>query len=1491
MLCFGFLLKAAAQTPVISSPPQSVTVNTASDAQFYVTATNAAAYQWLFNSAPLAGQTNASLDLEDVSSNEAGSYSVVVTSSGNASVTSAPPAVLTIVPGTIIQWTITNYPGGGSSNFLVQLFDHDKPATVENFIHYVTSGAYSNMFFDRDVTNFVLQGGDYVATNRSATNVGVEGMTAPTNFPSHIDSECGLGPLIHNRFGTIAMAMVSTNTNSASAAFYFNTHDNATYLDGLSFTVFGRVLDGTNSGSSVLQYFNTLSAPSNGIYSGFYNVPTIPVNYNGTNEPANDNFFYSSFAFVSPSTNPPADTTPPAVSIASPTAGELVDTTGSWIVTGTASDNVGIAEVYFVLTALTGGSAGITTTNYAIGTANWSLPLASAQPGDYQLTAYAVDGAGNASAPYTIDFTSANSLPAGILTEPQDVTARVGDTATFSVTATNAVSYQWILAGSGPISGATNSTLVFTNASTSQSGSQYEVVVTAPDGSTVTSSTATLTVVTGAGTLVRITFSGFAGGGSSNVIVQLYDQEKPATVANFLRYLSPANFFGIEYQNPLTNMFWDKVMPGYILQGGAYDARDQTNSVPPANFASTVTSVYSSFTTQPFFRPRFAAQVDNEYNVGPIIPNTFGTLAAAKTPGYPDSAANAFFFNLADNSSTLDTTDGGYTVFGRVISGTNVLNYFNTLSKPIHGIYDSTMASSSAALPDLPVNYIGYGSPADTNLFFGAFKVLSAYTADTNPPSVSVTYPTDGASVTNADVTVLGTASDDIAVANVSCTVTGSNYNGFYYAQGTTNWSAAFPKLVPGVYTNLVTAQDGTGNTSSAVTNTFIVPRLPFVSKINGNGTSTADAFTGTNAALGSNYSVTAKPARGSMFLFWSYGTNAYRNPTLAFDMTNGFDLTANFITNTVPGGLEITSPSADAGLDAGTVRIQGTLAAKLVPGQVTVQVFSGTMSNAVTAPIIIDVTKRTWSAPILTLPPGGYHVEAWITSSQGSTAANSAFGLRAPLSVTIYGRGAASCPNNLYLSPGFIYQEFASPAPGWAFYSWKDGYVTILANSFPFAMSVGLSFTATFIPLDAPGKISFARPAASSVNASPNVTFSGRVSVPNVAQVVCQLFNGTLAVTGFTPATVSGDTWELTVTNLAPGQYTARVIAIDTKGRTALAGVTFAENYYPLLAGAYRGLFFSTNALTVSNAGSVALNVSGSGAVSGALATPARNYPVAFNMGFNTALNGKFYSTGRTPISLDVSFDTTNFSGLLRGTIALNNQTVPLVAYRIAKKLSADSVLAPGRYALALQPAVVADSPASDSFAAMNAGANGSIAVAGALADNSPFSLSTGVFTNGVWPLYSSVHGGHEFLIGWETNTSGGGSSGTLYWLKNPGKTAYYPGGVSEMLSSTGTNYSKPSVGIPYQIVFSGGTLTTPVTNDFTFSSSGAFVPGTTVNKLHGSLVASTGAIKGSIAHPDTNATLDFEGIFLDPPTGGAGFTLDANGQTGSFVIAPVPH
>jgi cyclophilin family peptidyl-prolyl cis-trans isomerase len=125
----------------------------------------------------------------------------------------------------------------------VELFDTDKPVTVTNFMQYVTSGAYTNMFIHRWETNFVIQGGGYYTVNRHATNVGLA--LVPTS--GTITNEYSVGRTFSNTYGTIAMARVGGQTNSATSQWFFNLTNNS-FLDSMDggFTVFGRTVRGTN---------------------------------------------------------------------------------------------------------------------------------------------------------------------------------------------------------------------------------------------------------------------------------------------------------------------------------------------------------------------------------------------------------------------------------------------------------------------------------------------------------------------------------------------------------------------------------------------------------------------------------------------------------------------------------------------------------------------------------------------------------------------------------------------------------------------------------------------------------------------------------------------------------------------------------------------------------------------------------------------------------------------------------------------------------------------------------------------------------------------------------------------------------------------------------------------------------------------------------------------------------------------------------------------
>jgi cyclophilin family peptidyl-prolyl cis-trans isomerase len=151
----------------------------------------------------------------------------------------------------------------------IELFDTDAPLTVANFLSYVGSGAYSNSFIHRSVPGFVIQGGGY--TWDSATS-------SVKKIPA--------GPPVVNEFsanrsnvrGTVAMAKVAGDPNSATTEWFVNLADNSENLDVQNggFTVFGRV-----TASSMVIVDAIAGLPRVNAGGAFTNLPVTSVPSSG----------------------------------------------------------------------------------------------------------------------------------------------------------------------------------------------------------------------------------------------------------------------------------------------------------------------------------------------------------------------------------------------------------------------------------------------------------------------------------------------------------------------------------------------------------------------------------------------------------------------------------------------------------------------------------------------------------------------------------------------------------------------------------------------------------------------------------------------------------------------------------------------------------------------------------------------------------------------------------------------------------------------------------------------------------------------------------------------------------------------------------------------------------------------------------------------------------------------------------------------------------
>jgi len=168
----------------------------------------------------------------------------------------------------------------------VELYDQDKPITVRNFLRYAQSGLYRDSIFHRcptnrftGVTDFVVQGGGIYVADRNSTNAGLDFIPTFGNIPN----EFGVGRRFSNIYGTIAMAKVAGDTNSASSQWFFNLNNNS-FLDTTDsdnfFTVFGRVVRGTN----VLNAYRGRSI-NNRIKNLGGLLSELPVTYQGTRLP------------------------------------------------------------------------------------------------------------------------------------------------------------------------------------------------------------------------------------------------------------------------------------------------------------------------------------------------------------------------------------------------------------------------------------------------------------------------------------------------------------------------------------------------------------------------------------------------------------------------------------------------------------------------------------------------------------------------------------------------------------------------------------------------------------------------------------------------------------------------------------------------------------------------------------------------------------------------------------------------------------------------------------------------------------------------------------------------------------------------------------------------------------------------------------------------------------------------------------------------------
>jgi cyclophilin family peptidyl-prolyl cis-trans isomerase len=154
---------------------------------------------------------------------------------------------------------------------------------------------------------------------------------------------------------------------------------------------------------------------------------------------------------------------------------------------------------------------------------------------------------------------------------------------------------------------------------------------------------------------------------SGNIVLELYPDKAPKTVENFLAYIKDGHYKGTVFH---------RVIPGFMIQGGGFD---------------------KAFQQKPTRQP-----VENEAANG--LKNELGTVAMARTSD-PQSASAQFFINVADNAFlnyTAPTQRGyGYTVFGKVIRGMDVVNKIAAMPTSSGGPFPSDVPKETVIIEDI----------------------------------------------------------------------------------------------------------------------------------------------------------------------------------------------------------------------------------------------------------------------------------------------------------------------------------------------------------------------------------------------------------------------------------------------------------------------------------------------------------------------------------------------------------------------------------------------------------------------------------------------------------------------------------------------------------------------------------------------------------------------------------------------------------------------
>lgn len=850
-----------------------------------------------------------------------------------------------------------------------------------------------------------------------------------------------------------------------------------------------------------------------------------------------------------------------------------------------------------------------------------------------------------------------------------------------------------------------------------------------------------------------------------NVDILLYPSLAPNAVGNFLGYVNSRSYDGVSFHRSL---------PGVLVQAGGFRP-----VAAPKSFRST---------------PRRPSPLNE-----PGLSNLRGTIAAAKRQNGWDSATTDFYFNLTDTNASLDDSNGGYTVFGRLsASGLAVVDAINALPTGTYmdtnpeGSYDPALDRSILLdgeprnVTDWPMNVQG-AAPVEMNI---------AQTAGIGTARV---IPALAYSITQNTAPGVATA----ALQNGVLTLTA-------LAPGATTLTVEMTDLDGGSASQTFTVQVTPGHKPPAIT------KHPVSQAVAAGGKATFSVgATGTALTYQWRRNGESLPGATGPVLNLS---NVQAADEGVYDVRVG---NATTVLTSLPARLDLkAAPVFSAQPQAGQVVLAGqplelNVAATGGPQPAFSWLRDGKPVAGQKLPKLLIPTAK--------LADGGTYT-AVATSSSGKASSTAAAVVVVDMTTTQH----VALPNSKLV----LTAPASGPITGWQWL--KDG-TEILADGPNLQGSKGATLTLTNLRGEDAGLYTCRITAAGGLGQ--HLTGIRRVSVvarpvltppPAATTAVGLLFDFPLpydpALTntpvsfeakGLPPGlALNTATGHISGSPSRPGTYTYTAKAKNPAGVSD--PVTGSITVLPLAAnhvGVFLGAVEPVPGLNNNLGGRLDVAIEDSGVLSGKLVLGVETHSFKGNLRYyndNTIPSAELWVTRKSSPPLLLIFATSPDTGELTGSVTDGVAAAQITGFRQAWSASWNpSTFFQGTYNMAVfPPANQPAAPQGSSYAAMQVSIGGTGAITGRLADGTACTASTLIGPTGQFLIFQTLYSGTGSVLArasiGTTNLAVNEKrlrvAGTARWLRLPqSKTTErsYRAGFGPLdLNLAGTNYTAPLAG-----------------------------------------------------------------------------------------------